>query len=161
MKLKNCQTLTSETDFVDAAINIIEQSSRTIRIRSAILDKSLFNSPEVLNKLSAFARHSRFCEVHILIDYPDRIIRSGHGILELNRRLSQKLSIKQFYDDLDDKRDSVLIGDGAGILIKPNAQDQEGYLSVNDQASFKHLAEEFDHDWLRSDYAHDIRRLSI
>ena len=155
------QAISHNDDFVAAATAIIEDSSRYIRIRSALLDKSLFSNPDFLLAISSFARHSRYSEVRILIDYPEKLIQSGHGLIELMQRLSQKMPVKVYYDEKDAYADSLLIGDQGGVIIKPVQQDKEGQYSLNDRIMQRRLQEEFDQDWLKSRPAHELRKLSI
>lgn len=160
MKEHSTQMIVTEDAFITAAVTIIEGSSRYLRIRSALLDKALFDSPEVLHALSTFARHSRYSQIQILIDYPARFMQSGHGLLPMIQRLSQKIEVKVYYDEKDEHIDSTIIGDQGALLIKPIRQDKEGIYAQN-VVKNRLYTEQFDHAWLRSNIAHEIRNISI
>lgn len=161
MKIQDVKIINTETEFINSALSLIEQSDRYIRIRSALLDKSLFNHPLIVEALSAFARESRYREVQILVDFPEQILKSGHRLLELSRRMSQKIIIKEFYDDKNKHLDSFLLADNHGLLIKPQQANQEGFYSSTDVIQRLHLSDEFDHAWLQSKISDKIRPLSI
>lgn len=147
--------------FIDAAIQLILQTGRCLRIRSPMLDPELFDQPEFNEALSAFARKSRYAQVQILIDYPDQLAKEGHGTLNLMRRLSDKIVIKQFYDEPEASRDSYIVSDNRGILIKPSGHDSEGFFSLTDGAYTKNQREIFDHEWERSPIASELRSMIL
>ena len=98
--IEDVTTLKGNDAFLEASIQLIEQTSRHLHIRSALLDPDLFDKKEFNEALSAFARSSRYAEVQILVDYPDRIQKRGHKTLDLMRRLSQKIIIIAFQGNL-------------------------------------------------------------
>jgi hypothetical protein len=155
--IDNVITLRTNEEFIAAAIQLIEQGSRYLRIRSAILDPDLFDNKAVNTALSAFARKSRYAEVHILLDFPDRLMQFEHSTLTLIRRLSQKMIVKTFYDEPDMERDTSIICDNRGVLIKKQAEGEEGYFSLTDAVHTKHLRETFEYDWERSEIAQQLR----
>ena len=161
MRISDVSQLTTHQDYIDAFLSLIENTSRYLRIRSAYLDPSLFNEREVIEAISQFARSSRFTEVHILLDYPEYLLRNGHRLLDLSRRLSHKILIKEYYSDKIEQQESLIISDCKGILIKYQDADTPGLLSLTDAVTTKRLQEAFVHDWERSSLARQLRQLSI
>lgn len=161
MKIQDVKILHTQEEFIESTLTLIEQSTRYIRIRSSMLDKSLFNQPEVITALSKFVRASRYREIRILVDFPEQILKAGHLLLELNRRMSQKIIIKEFYDEKSEHLDSLILTDTKGLLIKPPQTNQEGLFSSSDVIQRKHFENAFDHEWLQSKVADNIRTLSI
>lgn len=159
--IEDVQILHHKDEFLEASIQLMEQTSRYIRIRSAMLDPELFDNADFNEALSAFARRSRFSEVQILVDYPNRIMERGHRTLELMRRLSEKIIIKQFYDDPNEDRDSFIISDQRGILIKNPQPNTEGYFSLTDSVYTKTILEGFEHDWQMSPKARHLLNMII
>lgn len=155
--IDNVTTLRTNEEFIAALIQLIEQGSRYIRIRSSILDPDLFDNREVNTALSAFARKSRYAEVHILLDFPDRLMQFEHSTLTLIRKLSQKMIVKTFYDEPDMERETTIICDNRGVLIKPQSEGEEGYFSLTDAVYTKHARETFEYDWERSAVAQQLR----
>lgn len=159
--IENVTTLKSNEAFLQAAIQLIEQTSRYLSIRSAMLDPDLFDQKEFNEALSVFARSSRFAEVRILVDYPDHIQKHGHKTLDLMRRLSQKIIIKQYYDEPDERRESYILSDSRGILIKSPDREAEGFFSLTDAVYTKKMKETFDHKWQMSAVARQLRYMII
>ena len=164
MKISNIENVTmisSDEAFLDASIQLIEKASRYLRIRSSLLDPDLFDQKSFNDALSAFARKSRYSEVQILVDYPDRILERGHNTIMLMRRLSHKIIIKEYYDDPDEHRDSYIISDNRGILIKKTDPGAEGYFSLTDGVYTKNLVETFAHEWEMSPVARQLRNMIL
>ena len=162
MKLINSHLLRTTDDYQAAMLALTEQASRTIRIRSSRLDRELFNSIPVNTLLSAFARRSRFSRVEILIDYPETLMSYHCLTLELARRLSAKIIIKEYFDsDQHGKTDSIVLIDQCGILIKPQGDDSLGQYSLTDAKNTQGLLKTFEHNWGMSSVAHQIRQLNL
>ena len=161
MKVTDAQSLRKEEEFIHSAVELIQQASRYLCIRSPFLAPELFNTPEVNDAISEFVRRSRYAEVHILVDFTDHIVKTDHFTFELARRMSQKIIIKEYYDHKDEKRESFMISDGCGLLIKYHETDKEGLFSLTDKVATQQLRDEFEHDWQRSAVPRQLRTLSI
>lgn len=159
--ISDVQIVQQQNAFIDAAVVLLQQASRTVRIRSALLDPSLFDSLVFNEALSAFARKSRFSEVMILIDYPNIILQRGGPTLNLARRLSDKITFRHYFDAADEQRDSLILTDQQGILVKPASSDSTGYFSLTDKVASKELNEQFLRDWQLSPLARELRQLAI
>ncbi len=159
--IEDVTTLKGNDAFLKAAIQLVEQTSRYLSIRSALLDPDLFDNKEFNEALSAFARSSRYTEVRILVDYPGRIQKRGHRTLQLMRKLSQKIIIKDYYDEPDEHRDSYILSDSRGILIKSPDREAEGFFSLTDSVYTKKMKETFDHEWQMSPVARQLRNMII
>lgn len=159
--INNVTLLKTEEEYLDAAVSLLTQSSKYVRIRSAVLDPSLFDKQAFNEALSAFARKSRYSEVHILIDLPDVLLKRGHRTLELMRRLTQKITIKAYFDEANEYRDSYILSDSRGILIKPTSQEEDGYLSLSNAVFTKNRLETFNYEWQRSSVARQLRTMII
>ena len=159
--INNVQTIETADAFIDAAVNLLQQASRTVRIRSALLDPSLFDSLVFNEALSAFARQSRFSEIHILIDYPNIILQRSGRTLALARRLSDKITFRHYFDQADEFRDSMMLIDQQGILVKPASAEAKGYFSLSDKIATKEFAEQFQKEWELSLLARELRQLAL
>lgn len=159
--IRDVSLLHNQQDFIEAAISLLQQGSRCISIRSAELDPALFDDIAFNEALSAFARRSRYSEVQILVDYPDVLRKRGHRTVDLMRRLSDKIEIRHFYDEPDTRRDSFILTDRRGLLIKSPDPQAVGYFSLTDSVHTQRLLENFSHEWERSPQARQLRQLMI
>jgi hypothetical protein len=161
MHIDNVATLSGEEAVRNATIQLIGKTSRYLRIRSPLLDRDLFEYPEVVDAISAFARKSRYAEVHILIDYPDRLLNDGHRLVTLMRRLSEKIFIRHYFDEPDEARDSYILSDDEGILIKPAGNECEAFFSLTDRVYTKKQREDFEQEWWKSPVARQLNTMIL
>lgn len=154
--IDNVTVLHSKEEFINAAIELIGQGSRYIRIRSSMLDPDLFNNPAVNEALSAFARQSRHAQVQILLDYPYKLLQIDHTSLTIIRRLSPKVVVKQYFQEPEENRETTILCDNRGVLVKYPGDDKEGYFSLTDAVYNRHAREAFEYDWDRSIIASEL-----
>lgn len=159
--ITDVELLEGEDAFIEAATALLGQAQRYVRIRSALLDPALFDTAPFNEALSAFARRSRYSEVQLLVDNPDVLLKRGHRTVALMRRLSQKITFRQYYDDPDEQRDSYILTDNRGLLIKPTDRQATGYLSLTDSVYTSKLVDGFSYEWERSPLARQLRQLMI
>ncbi len=152
--------LSTLEDTVLASINVIEQAQRYVFIRSAILDQQLFEQAQLLEALSSFARYSRYNEVHILVDFPQIILGLSHDLLQLQRRLSQKIIFKTFYDEKDERIPSLIINDRDSFVTK-YVRANDGGFSCCDVIETRQQREVFQHAWQQSEISHHLRAMHL
>src|SRR5690554_3126974 len=164
MKYKTIQdvkTLRQTDEFLQAGIDLLAQAQREVRIRSALLNSGVFETDAFNQALSEFVRRARDNRAMILIDYPNALLQRDHRMVALMRRLSDKIQFRHFYGEADDLRDSLLLTDQQGLLIKPVDADAVGFFSFNDTIQTAELVETFAYDWHLSPIARQLRQLSI
>lgn len=158
--IKGFQAIQFNEEYIQASCILLEQARRQVRIRSAVL-QAFFASKDFNQALSAFARSHHEARIHILIDFPQVLLQRDHPTLHLMRRLSDKISIRHYHDIADDQRDSFLLIDQQGVLVKPADEESQGFYSLVDKVHVHHLTQLFDNDWQLSSPASQLRQLSL
>lgn len=159
--IQDVQTLSKTEEFLQASIDLLAQARRDVRIRSALLSSAVFDTAAFNQALSDFVRRSRDANVKILVGYPNVLLQRDHKTVALMRRLSDKIHFRHFYGDAEDLRDSLLLTDQQGLLIKPADAEAVGFFSLSDKIQTADLVEKFDYDWQLSPIASQLRQLSI
>jgi len=155
------QVLSAADEFLTAAVSLLGQARREVRIRSALLDGGVFDHYDFNQALSAFARQAADNRIFILIDYPRALLQRDHRTVALMRRLSDKILFRHFYGEPDALRDSYLLVDQQGLLIQPADKDATGVYSLTDRIQTADLLDKFNHEWQLSPQALQLRQLSI
>ena len=161
IKLNNAEFVEAAYEQQQAFCQLLAGSQKILRIRSALLDPKLLDNRQCLDALSSFSRRSRHTKVQLLVDSPRQILAAGHGLLELSRRMSDKLCIKTYYGEPNNERDTQVISDDYGLMIKPFAADEPAIISFDDKINAAALVDEFEYDWQRSMPASVLRQLSL
>lgn len=154
------QSIKHLEDYQQQLVTLIASSHRTLRIRAGALPLTLFNDRGVDDALSAFARRSRYCHIHILLDEPEQLLKHHSFTLQLQRRLSQKILIKEYYDEPERERSCTVLADSDSYLIKPYFENETGFVEFNNPVDTKVLADAFENDWQRSITPPSLQQLS-
>lgn len=147
-------------EYQQQLIALIQSCQQTLRIRSGSLPLSLFNERSINDALSAFARRSRYCHIHILLDEPEQLLKHHSFTLQLQRRLSQKILIREYFDEAERERACTIIADSNSYLVKPYFDNEAGFMELDNKVATKELVDHFDNDWQLSTTPASLQRLS-
>jgi hypothetical protein len=140
--------------------NLTAQASHMIRIFTSDLDHDLYDQQDFIEILSRFARSSRFAEVRILLRNIEPAVKRGHAVLELSRRLSSKVTIRQLIEPTVSFNESYLLADSTG-LFSHTAQRQRATANYNSRYRVKMLCESFDQHWQNAQLPEELRTLAL
>jgi len=132
---------------------------RHLYIRAQHLDPKLFNQEAVLDSLSSFARESRARQIHILLDQPEQLMQDDCQLLNLSRRLSQKIIIKRFEGIQNPEQNCWVFADQVGVVNIPQDAQMAGFCDLEDRVNHKKLKEQFLIDWQKASPARELRGL--
>ena len=153
--------LETEHELRDAIVHLCEHARREILILSQLLDHKLFNNPALLSCLSHFARLHHHSHVHILVHDTRPVVRDGHGMLDMVRRLPSSFSMRVVHPEMRDRDDSMILVDRTGMVGIPDYSIARGFQTLNDAALTRQYARLFHRLQDRSITDPNLRRLSI
>jgi predicted GNAT family N-acyltransferase len=139
--------LTYPEPFATLALELALTARRSLCIYSQQLDCEVFDSPEMVSAITALARRSRYSDVRMLINDPRPMIKQGHRLLELARRLSSTVHIRviQEHPELPDA--TFVLRDNDGTVYKPEERHQTGFYEPDSRAVAQGHIEKFDDLW--------------
>ena len=138
------EMLDAELDVRAAIARLCSHARREILILSPELEPPLFDDAELVEILSAFARRHEKSTVSILVHDSRRMVRDGHRLLALARRLPTPIQIRLVHPDMRDREDTLVVGDRAGLLHLPRTGVAQGFLNLNDSPLAHQYARLFD-----------------
>jgi hypothetical protein len=147
--------------FASLCVELVADATRYIRIYSPRLDHVVFDNPELISALAGVARRNRYSEVRILISDSRPIIKRGHRLLSLARRLPSSIAIQKLSDHPELPGDSFVLRDDNGTLFKPLDSDRDGFFVPDDRAQAKPYIDKFDALWLKSQPDPELRSLRL
>lgn len=153
--------LKSEDEFRDVSCDLADQARMSLKIWSPMLEHSLYDNPEFFDAVSRLARRNRHTEVQILIYDSHRMVKNGHAILELARRLSSSISIRIVHEDYRQINHEYLLADASGIVYRLDYEVFEGYTNYHDPTEVNRLRREFVRAWETGLYDPNLRQLKI
>ncbi len=153
--------LRREEEFANIIVEMCKQASSSIRILSPVLEHKLFDRPEVRDICSALARRNKYTQVEILVYDPHRIIKHGHALLELSRKLPSSMGIKVVDPELRQLNHEFVLADDVGLIFRHDYEVFEGYANFFDQTEASRFARLFRGAWESGILDPNLRRLRI
>ncbi|MEE4299611.1 MAG: GNAT family N-acetyltransferase [Pseudomonadales bacterium] len=153
--------LEGESAIAAAIVELATYARREILVLSQDLDPRYFDRPELLEMLSRFARRHGNAAVRILVHDTRRMIRDGHGLLDLGRRLSSSFDIRIVHPEMQDREDTFVLADRTGMVGIPRSSTAAGFLNLNDAPLTRQYANLWNRLNDRSVTDPNLRQMSI
>lgn len=144
-----------------AAIRLVSQGRRNLDIFSRDLEARVYDNMEFADAVRSLAIKTRDLHVRILVIDPDFIIKHGHRLVELARRLTSHMEIRKVHEDYCNNSESYLVVDGRGLLHRKLASRYEAVVNFNSPMTATGLRHQFTEMWERSKQYMDFKRLYI
>ncbi|MCR9258246.1 MAG: GNAT family N-acetyltransferase [Pseudomonadaceae bacterium] len=149
------------SDSLEALSRIIESARRRLLILSPYLDHELFDQEHIAQAVSALARSAPRVEIEILIYNSQLIVERGHRLLELARRLDQKITIRLLAETPTAASSSFVCADLDAYWLLPSFEKHQGIADLNNPVTTRRLSETFAEAWRKSREDPDLRLLRI
>lgn len=140
---------------------VIQSAQREVSIFSPLLDHGLFDLPETISALSNFARSAARCRVEIILQDSKLAVERGHRLIDLTRRLDQKMSIKRLGEPFDEQTSSFVLADRSAYWMLPSYEEYNGVWYLNAAVNNQRLRDVFSQAWQKSREDPELRILSI
>ena len=153
--------LRSEEDFANVILEMARQARQSIRIYSPWLAHELFDNRELMEICSALARRNKYTRVEILVFDPHRIVKNGHVLLNISRKLPSSMGIKVVDPEMRQQNHEYMIVDGEGIVYRSEVDNYEGtacFLNISDCNRFNR---QFTASWESGLLDPNLRQLRI
>ncbi len=133
--------------FATLALELALTARRSLFIYSHQLDREIFDNAEMASAINALARRGRNSDVRILINDPRPMIKQGHRLLELARRLSSTVHIRVIAEHPELPEATFMLRDNNGVVYKPRERRQTGFYEPDSRAAAQRHIEKFDDLW--------------
>lgn len=129
------------------ALALLQQASRSLCIYSDDLDPWLYNSRAVQDACISFLLASPKNRLRILIRDSSRLIRDGHRLLNLSRKLPSSCQIRKMNPDYPAEETAFLLADSRAVLMRLDAGETAGYVIYEDKGRGRQCQAQFDQTW--------------
>ena len=140
---------------------VLAKTRRTLSIYSPTLDHALFDSPRTVEFVSELARSAPGVQINILIKDSSLIVSRGHLLVELGRRLEQKMAIRKLPETIKADAQSWLIADNSALWVQSEPTDYQGWSDTFNPVQAERFAKRYTHLWDRSMSDPELRLLRI
>jgi hypothetical protein len=153
--------LETRQDNYDTLMQLVQQAKYSVDIFCHDFDGNLYNTSEMTALLKNFVISNRQATLRILLKEPQVLIKYGHHIIELRRRLTSRIHIHQISSDYDEYHQTLVLVDNSGFIYRPYSDRYEGIASLNDPIKVKSERVFFNKAWETSIPSLEMQRLHI
>ena len=154
-------TLDGSSDNYAVALAMLQQTRRDVAILSRQMDGRLYDTAEFMQALSHLASQHPRCRIRVLLKDVEPLVKYGHRIIELSRRLSSSIGIRAIHQDYREYNEAFMVFDERGTIKRRYADRYEGFANFNDPKQARELLSFFDEVWNISEPDPNLRRLQI
>ncbi|MBT5724104.1 MAG: hypothetical protein HOI74_08755 [Gammaproteobacteria bacterium] len=153
--------LRSESDFRNVIVDMAGQARRSIRIYSPLLSHDLFDHDDLMAICSELGRRNKFTKIEILVFNPHRMIKNGHALLNIARKLPSSIRIKIVDPEMRQQYHEYVLVDGQGVIYRSEHDTYAGTAHFLDITGCNHLDRQFTASWESGLLDPNLRQLSI
>ncbi|HKK06811.1 MAG: hypothetical protein P8Y53_17005 [Pseudolabrys sp.] len=153
--------LESSEDCREVALALARQAHRSLHIFGQELDPAVYDSSEFNQAVRDVAIAHPSNQIKVLVHDADSVIKRGHRLIELARRVTSHIEIRKLTEDYAHYNEAYLIADGRGLLYRKHAGRYDGIAAFNDPMRARELVRFFEEAWQRSQQFREFRRLQV
>jgi hypothetical protein len=153
--------LAGSGDVCAVATRLACQAHRTLLLHTADLEARIYDRRAFIDAVSALVRRHPAACCEVLIQDLDRVIKEGHRLVELMRRMGSGIRIRHCAPQYRGYCGTFLLADDCGYLYRPLSSRYEGLASFNNAAEVARLEKYFREVWLHSTTDAELRRLYL
>jgi predicted GNAT family N-acyltransferase len=158
---KQLVLLRSESDFRNVILEMAGQAKKSIRIYSPLLSHDLFDDAELMAICSRLARRNRFTKIEMLVFNPHRVIKNGHALLNIARKLPSSIGIKVVDPEMRQQYHEYVLIDGQGVIYRGEHDTYEGTACFLDITQCNRLDRQFTASWESGLLDPNLRQIRI
>ena len=144
-----------------AVMSMISQARQNIDLFTRNLDPSILDNNEITEAIMAFIKISSNSRLRILLSDPHSAVQHGHRLIEISRKFSSFVTIRETNEEYKSRPCSFMIVDGRAMIYRPHADAYTAMVHFRAEQESRRNAELFNEIWERSEPVSEIRRLFI
>jgi len=145
----------------DLVRDLALQAQQSIQLFSASLDNSLYDQSEFIEAVSNLAKRSPKARVQILVRDSSALLKKGHRLIELSRRLTTAIQIHNPSVEDGQQIMEMMLIDQTGYIHKKHADTYHGTACFSDRRLTRDWQRQFSDMWEMSTPDPELRRLYI
>lgn len=145
----------------DAALALVRQVRRNLRIFSRDLDYWVLGTDAFVEAASEMARRNRYTYIQILVQDPTPAVRQHHPLIRLIHALPSHVQARRVAEEWSREIFAFVVADDTGLLYRPYGDRYEGSVDFSAGARAAENRDWFDDVWERSVPEREFRRLGI
>ncbi len=152
--------LSTHVEFRDAACELARSARLQLNILTYTFEREIYGHPDFVQAVQQLAtRHAR-AKVRILIHSPEWASRSGHRLVELARRLSSFIELRELNEQDRPLTSELLIADEKALLYRESPDTMLARYCPDDPRQATPWLRRFEGLWAGGEIVQGLRRLN-
>ncbi len=147
--------------FYSVILSMSRQAKQHIRLFSHDLDRSLFNTLEMVEAFTQLATSSANAYIQILLQNTSSMISQGHRMLELARSFSSFVEIRVADTMHQHISENFYLFDDSAWVNRKYPDQYQGEANFHDARSVRDFEHRYKNMWERAIPDPDLRRMTI
>ncbi len=143
------------------ALDMLRRTRRSVHVFSRRLDGKLYDTREFAETVARLATRQPRVRIRILLQEIDPLIKHGHRLIELSRRLTTAMEIRAVHPDYRQHNEAFMVFDERRIIHRSLADRYEGFAADDDPDLARQLLAFFTEVWASSTVDPNLRRLHL
>jgi hypothetical protein len=148
--IRDPHRVTGRDEMTVAIADAIGKTSRKLAIYAPSLNPAFFSSTSGIEALTAFCTASPQNRVRFLVEQGDRTIRENGRLVNLARRISDLIEIRQIGEETAATAEMFMIFDTHGYLHQADSEKAQCVVDPDDSTRAGAFSNRFDRMWERS-----------
>lgn len=133
-----------------AVAALLSSARRHVRLFAPYLEPSIFQTASVTAAMARFVAQHSHNRVYVLIEDVAQVRRDNGRLIELARRVSDGVELREVEDNDRGARDLYLLADRAAFLMQEDVGRSDGVVSARAPQEAAQLIARFDEIWERA-----------
>jgi hypothetical protein len=152
--------LGTHVEFRDAACELARSARLQLNILTYTFEREIYGHPDFVQAVQKLATQHARAKVRILIHSPEWASRSGHRLVELARRLSSFIELRELNEQDRQLTSEVLIADENALLYRESPDTLQARYFPDDPRQASQWLRRFEGLWAGGEIVQGLRRLN-
>jgi hypothetical protein len=153
--------LSTVEEYRAAAAEIAKHAERVLSIYTPDLEPQLYDQDMFLEPVKRLVLARRYAKVRVLISDPGRLSRDGNRFMQMARRLTTFLDLRNVSPEYRGNPASFIIADDKAIAYRQQSSRWDGIVEFNDTSVVKRYLAYYDEVWACSLIQPQLRATAI
>ena len=162
LDVASTRSILSTLDEYRAAVaEIAKRAHRSMSIYTPNLEPLIYDQDMFLEPLKRLVLARGHARLRVLISDPARVVREGNRFMQMARRLTSFIELRNVPPEFRDNPAAFIIADASAIAYRQQCSKWEGIVEFNDQQIVKRYLAYFDEVWAVSLIQPELRATAI
>ncbi len=153
--------LSTLDEYRAAVAEIAKRANRTMSIYTPNLEPLIYDQDMFLEPLKRLVLARGHARLRVLISDPARVVREGNRFMQMARRLTSFIELRNVPPEFRDNPAAFIIADASAIAYRQQCSKWEGIVEFNDQQIVRRYLAYFDEVWAVSLIQPELRATAI